>query len=197
MKERGILMSAPMALAVRRAENPKTQTRRVVKGEMLRAIQEQNITGFTGPLADSPYGRPGDHLWVRETYQLSGVYDHLKPSLVPVGPVAYLADGRNALGKTRVSIHMPRWAARTVLEITEVRIERLQDCSRADACAEGLSRNATGYVKYWTEGLGGACGYHNDPISAYAALWDHINTEPGKTWADNPFVWCVSFRRLP
>jgi len=112
----------------------------------------------------------------------------VKPSLVrSSAPVWYAADGRadEGWGKTRVSIHMPRWASRLTLKITDVRVERLQDISEADAKAEGAPQ-------LWTTGDG---DFYEDTrgnhLTGYAGVWEHING-PG-SWAANPWVWAVSF----
>lgn len=88
----------------------------------------------------------------------------------------------------RPSIHMPRWASRITLEITSVRVERLQDIDIADAQAEGVSN--TGALI-----LGGDGNEQMGPIAEYAVLWEQING-PG-SWEANPWVWVVEFRRLP
>lgn len=153
-----------------------------------------------------PYGQPGDRLWVRETWGISlcGSRVSLKPDAWPEGwPVdklRYAADGHD-IGKAciRPSIHMPRWASRITLEITGVRVERLQDISEVDAKAEGIQKY-TGYSQEGPE----TC-YHFDPPSdnfihghdsaksAYRDLWEQING-PG-SWDANPWVWVVEFRR--
>jgi len=118
-----------------------------------------------------PYGQPGDRLWVRETWadvrtpasQIQTVYradwPYKNPSTKPWKP----------------SIHMPRWASRILLEVTGVRIERLQDISEEDAIAEGVSDIL-------------------NPVGAYRELWDSINGDGA--WVANPWVWIVEFKRL-
>lgn len=93
--------------------------------------------------------------------------------------------GRGALVP---AIHMPRWASRITLEITSVRVERLNDCSESDAMAEGASRLAIDDDGRFYEHPNGThqCGY--------AGLWDHING--AGSWAANPWVWVVEFQRL-
>jgi hypothetical protein len=156
-----------------------------------------------GRYVKCPYGVPGTRLWVRETWAAfnTGYYDR------PEMGVFYRADGeqeRIDRGRWRPSIHMPRWASRLTLEVCEVRVERLQSISAEDARAEGI-REVTkdGQVKKY-------CVYDRgdmsstpwaemarDPVSAYRLLWDSINGKrSGCSWADNPWVWKVSFRRL-
>lgn len=135
------------------------------------------------PYADpSPYGVPGDRLWVRES--LAETYG---------GLTHYLADGTTVKRdgelvdmpwdypkEIRPSIHMPRWASRLYLAIVSVRIERVQEISRGDAMAEGcpISNMAAG----------------PSPCRWYRQLWNTING-PG-SWESNPWVWAVSFKRI-
>ena len=142
-----------------------------------------------------PYGVPGDSLWVRETWALHERF-------TDVGRVVYAATANrswteahrdvpiDAIGDRparpfqqgfKPSIHMPRWACRLTLEITDVRAERLQDISEADAEAEGVQDPSLVPIlgAFWSSRDG------------YARLWEHIN---GKgSWAANPWVWAVTF----
>lgn len=166
IKERPILFSAPMVRAI--LEGRKTVTRRPVKASKAHADGitlidygkgwwpynafgdfSSDHEGMEYPIA-CPYGKPGDRLWVRETFiDLRGTGVEHRPD--PNGPLqryAYAADcrpgshsddARKDFGlKYKPSIHMPRAACRMLLEITDVRVERLQDISRADIRAEGL-----------------------------------------------------------
>lgn len=149
-----------------------------------------------------PYGRPGERLWIRETWAKSIYCDDRKPSdMEKPGrgygwPVWYAADGAvntrcsnpvpqggpgfTTKGKTRVSIHMPRWASRITLELTAVRAERLQDITAADAIAEGCpGAEFVGMIK---------------PIKWYRELWESLNG-PG-SWNQNPYVWVLEFKKL-
>jgi hypothetical protein len=142
-----------------------------------------------------PYGQPGDRLWVREAWAWSG--DGAIPAFdrVRKGEVWFRADPeRTSPGiRWRPSIHMPRWASRITLEVTGVRVERLQDISEADALAEGVTPK-------WEPGCSGRLmdalgGFSFRPAaSAYAELWEQING-PG-AWDANPWVWVVEFRRV-
>lgn len=150
-----------------------------------------------------PYGRVGDQLWVRETWGYTAQCDDING---PGDVIAYRAGGEHVYedvaGKRRLrrikdgrvmcpnhfcwppktwkpSIHMPRWASRITLEITNVRVERLNDISESDARAEGISKNQ-------------CPDWH--AISDYRVLWESINGHG--SWALNPFVWCISFRRV-
>lgn len=83
----------------------------------------------------------------------------------------------------RPSIHMPRWASRITLEVTDVRVERLRIISDADARAEGVDGHEP-------------CGDFGQAVSDFRKLWDSINGERAP-WSTNPWVWVVGFRRLP
>ena len=150
-----------------------------------------------------PYGVPGDRLWVREAWQ--AFFEDEVPADRPRGPrhtmgiparpdrksyAYYKADGEILDAVWKPSIHMPRRYSRITLEITDVRVEQLQEISQADAMAEGAppSHPSIDVVsrKY---------GYEDFSRSWYAQLWDQING-PG-SWAANPWVWVVCFRRLP
>lgn len=146
-----------------------------------------------------PYGRFGDTLWVREgawydRSEIAGLGKRcfFEGGLVhfangstghgPGHPDTYTAEmfGLNSSLKKRPSIHMPRWASRISLRITDVRVERLNEISEADALAEGIERIHFPEVGEW--------GW---PQRKYAELWERING-PG-SWAANPWVWCVAF----
>lgn len=159
-----------------------------------------------------PYGSPGDRMWVRETWgQLDsahpdseGVYEpdvwtgKPRPGL----PVVYRADyaGHEEDGAPwRPSIFLPRWASRLTLDVTAVRIERLQSISEADARAEGCTSDMDWISKI--EGVRGAAASRVLPTRLVTArenyrwLWDEINGKRAP-WATNPWVWVVSFRVL-
>lgn len=180
MKERPILFSGPMVRAI--LSGAKTQMRRIVK-------PQPDVPGCD--IRDSPYHK-GMRLWVREAWNFLGtdMMRHGRTHSTQDGVVKYLADGERRTINTkwrnvevwmarkpqsRPSIHMPRWASRITLEITGVRVERLQAISEADAAAEGCDGK-------------GPLSYH------YAQLWESING-PG-SWEANPWVWVVEFRRI-
>ena len=144
---------------------------------------------------DNPYGQPGDLLWVRETWALVG-----DPSM---REVHYRADyeqdsagweqpGRLFQGRWTPSIHMPRWASRLTLRITDVRVERLQEISEDDAKSEGIDYlgDAYGYSLYGKYAGMGPTDYIR-PVESFGSLWESING-PG-SWDENPWVWCLSF----
>lgn len=169
-KERPILFSAPMVRAI--LNGTKTQTRRACKGQR----ELSNIHDFQ--LDRCPYGKIGELLWVRETF------------LQDTNGFIYRADGDfegNAviLGGWKPSIYMPRWASRINLEVTGIRVERLQDISEEDAIAEGVRI---------TDEYTGCADDIDSHRHAYKFLWESIN---GKgSWDMNPFVWVVEFMRI-
>lgn len=180
MTERPILFSAPMVRAL--LAGTKTQTRRVVKRP------ERYEGGLHNCLHCCPYGEPGDRLWVRETWapqvdcEVSAQrWTKLQAQHGPMPLLHFAADNEPGpwITKWRPSIHMPRWASRITLEVTEVRVERLQDISDADARAEGCVATSK-----WAPNV------RDD----YAALWESING--AGSWAANPWVWVVAFRRV-
>ncbi|MBB5741072.1 hypothetical protein [Brevundimonas aurantiaca] len=198
-KERPILFSGPMVRAL--LDGTKAQTRRVVKSRALEWLADAGFgPGFVADPANGlcPYSAPGDRLWVREMHAIvprtayamsEGVQQTLKPGDDHDAAVYAAAWERSRPGRWRPSIHMPRWASRLTLEITEVRVERLQDISEADAMAEGASPCANGV---WFDGKPEFAGC--DARGAYYSLWEHING--AGSWDANPWVWAVSFRVL-
>lgn len=190
MRERPILFSAPMVSAI--LDDRKTKTRRAVRGIALDWLAPGMFTPeFVADPGNHlcPYGVPGDRLWVRETLKRA-------PNLWTYAADGALVDwpARHALaGKTRdtiVSIHMPREASRITLQITDVRVERLNDISEADALAEGLQWIVPG--KWAVDHLLPIIG--DDPRQVYRELWEHING-PG-SWDANPWVWAITFERV-
>lgn len=147
----------------------------------------------------------GDRLWVKETWRTWRDFDEIKPtSLQGEGaPVFYEADRDNCdrHGKARVSIHMPRWASRLTLTVTDVRVERLQDISEEDAIAEGIYCTSLGLGGLYSidrpgdKARGGAtitrpAGWEK-ARHAYLHLWERINGKD--SWDANPWVVAVSF----
>ena len=202
MSDKPILFSAPMVRAL--LDGSKTQTRRVVKhckdvcfGVSLAPCEiAGEING--GDLNNSPYGQPGDRLWVRETTvnvedfgYLGPVYkesehgrDVLEYGLAPSEDDCTEVEPEDI--KLRPSIFMPRAMSRITLEITGVRVERLQDISAADAQAEGVEQ----FNPSATSGLP-ACSAHR---YAYEDLWKSINGPD--SWDSNPWVWVIEFKRV-
>ena len=195
MKERPINLKAWEVRAIR--EGRKTQTRRVVKGAEKETWQggECGIRdpctywNIGGRAHRCPYGQPGDRLWVRETFfHEPEEYDYAS-GRVRLKPVSlYRADGHGDwIGKWVPSIHMPRWASRITLEVVGVRAERLNEISEEDAKAEGARATLSPLDSVRL----GAIGTHRE---GFSQVWESING-PG-SWAENPFVWVVEFRRV-
>lgn len=197
MKERPIIFSGPMVRAL--LDGNKTQTRRAVKMKPHHQIEERD-NGTPWPRmydgerdADSwmacPYGQPGDRLWVRESFckiigQSGGWIETDYQATYTHG--FRLGDSLGLKKRWTPSIHMPRAASRITLEITSVRVERLQDISEADAQAEGVTDDGSLVTDLDGKDRGGT-------IAAYATLWEVINGVG--SWDDNPWVWVVSFKR--
>lgn len=196
MKERPILFSAPMVRAL--LDGSKTQTRRIAK---VTPDQCEDIGIFYAE-HQCPYGQPGDRLWVRETWAPVDEFVLGYPLDEP-NSIGYRADlsarllditALNTyawnwdLVKWKPSIHMPRWASRIMLEVTGVRVERLQDISDRDAQAEGVTiedHHKRGYC---------AGEFLPPSIRAYRDLWEQING--AGSWEANPYVWAVEFKRV-
>lgn len=213
-KERPILFSGAMVRAIR--EDRKTQTRRVIKPQPDRKLKAGEgdpgfwfVESYHSPAWKCPYGKPGDRLWVRETFSRDAT------SMYPCPPVWYRAsesiesDGihtcpkdkqlpwadclacweeRHGKFKWRPSIFMPRWASRITLEVTGVRVERLQEISEADAKAEGIEELSHGFRDYLQRDV------QMDAVSSYESLWESING--AGSWDANPWVWVIEFKRL-
>ena len=199
MRERGILFSAPMVCAL--LAGTKTQTRRIMKDA---PGGHPNDDGYWGTiLRRCRYGVVGDRLWVRETWRAfedpdSG-YDYIRFRaddrcvLIPETKAA----GDFVVGKFdrwHPAIHMPRWASRITLEVSDVRVQRLHDITEEDARAEGIIEwvSDDGARKHY--GLSDADVWETTARGAYRRLWGDING--ANSWGRNPFVWAISFRRV-
>lgn len=194
VKERPIIFGGEMVRAI--LDERKTQTRRVVmrqppEDRPRHCWFDAPIYGWTWdtePTADwfkvrCPYGRPGDRLWVRETWATS----------IGTGEqrVMYKAGKEGGYGEPEYGwkspIFMPRWASRITLEITDVRAERVQDTSIEDVLAEGIKEVRGQHSgEHWREGTGGE----------FVRLWDSINVKRGFGWESNPWVWAITFKRI-
>ncbi|HEP9150973.1 hypothetical protein ACPTKM_28365 [Pseudomonas aeruginosa] len=196
MKERPILFSGPMVRAI--LGGSKTVTRRALNAQSLKLINygaqvgechylpedgkvHQNSAGYYADFC--PYGLPGDRLWVRETYADAGCR------------LTYRADTDDGahckVKKWTPAIHMFRKDSRILLEITAVRVERLQDISEEQALAEGVrgepcdhARQACSDIGCWGDTAKGAFGF----------LWEQLNG--AGAWQANPWVWVIEFKRV-
>lgn len=203
MKESPILFTGPMVRAI--LEGRKTVTRRVVKPQpdFLGSMVDPNTpfktldAGLHARIT-CPHGQPDDRLWVREAWAADAQVDAIAPRDLSQGePIWYPADfsvrqtgcSMISKGRGRPSIHMPRWVSRILLEITAVRIERLQDISEKQALAEGVELEGEGVC--WA----GAAGTASDsPVESFRLLWELING--AGSWSANPWVWVVEFKRV-
>ncbi|HAN5055428.1 TPA: hypothetical protein IFJ15_003760 [Escherichia coli] len=186
MKERGMIFNDEMVRAI--LGGNKTQTRRIVEEKFYgRAVAAELLAKHC------PYGQPGDRIWVRETYRVHG-------KATDVATLVYRASVRNSWTeqthrvpvdvcnkpvseKWTPSIHMPRWASRILLEITDLRVERLHDMSEADAKAEGAT----------------PATYKITPPEAvyrvgFGDIWRSIYGQDN--WLSNPWVWVIEFKRI-
>lgn len=149
----------------------------------------------------SAFGVPGDQLWVRETWaDRNPLYIDADGDMHRASQLAsmavYRATESDRQGITwRPSIHMPRWASRLTLEITGVRVERLQDIGEADAKAEGVERDAEpcDHKRQSCADVGCLGPTYR---STYCELWDQLNAKRAP-WASNPWIWCIDFTRIP
>lgn len=138
-----------------------------------------------------PYGKPGDRLWVRETFRLfdasieCGCSDS-PCNCPPSGTPLYRASHDDGESKWKPSIFMPRWASRVTLEIASVRVERLNDISEEDAKAEGVNGE--------DEAIAAGLEWFDKPRRAFRFLWQSING--AESWDANPWVWVVEFKRI-
>lgn len=188
MKETGLMFKAPLVRAI--LSGQKTQTRRVLRNQ--RAYD----------LDKCPFGQPGDRIYVRETWQgplmspqeweahYFSNEEELPAKFKTPAYCKYAADGGAApefmnmddelVARWKPSIHMPKWAARLWLEVTGVRVERLQSISEADAKAEGapLKNSPAAHLTSHRRG--------------FKELWEST----GGDWAANPWVWVIDFKRI-
>lgn len=202
MRERPIIMRGWEVRAILAGQ--KTMIRRVVRipPRKLCPVSAQFsgvkngvamfICGTDGALVRCQLGQPGDRLWVRETWQAIDGNERARRILTEPDPsrgwieyAATVPKGHEPPPRWRPSIHMPRWASRITLEITDVRVERLQDISGMDAKREGVS------VPAHLPHDGADLDYAR---REYRRLWQSING-PG-SWDANPWVWVIEFKKL-
>lgn len=209
MADRPIIFSAPMVRAL--LDGRKTQTRRVLKpqpvgiGFLKVASVDWHKTKGWGAynreltrIGDVrvPYA-PGDRLWVREAFGVgvstgnSWHADSGPGAMNPLAPRRYRADGEPGFcGRWRPSIHMPRWASRLTLHVSEVRVQRLQEISAADAVAEGC------FFKRWITGEYpefdvGVDEDNRRLVSQFKTLWNSLHG--ADAWDANPWVCAITF----
>lgn len=213
MADLPILFSAPMVRALlREIERPgtgKTQTRRVLTAdcdEPPALVHDGAIIAYDD--GDRSYRWPntkavGDRLYVREAWRCEARLDQRAPREIATNypGIKYIAtaepDDFGIEGKFRQAMHMPRWASRITLIVTDVRVQRLSELSEADAIAEGIERNPHGNGDQWLNYPAGssAAGWM-DPRKSFRTLWDSINDARGYGWAANPWVAAYTFRPI-
>lgn len=205
MTDRPILFSAPMVRAL--LDGTKTQTRRVLRKQPHTDLDAWHLPEISGPdwVQEHRFAEGFDaarvgyeigyRLWVRETWTARMTHGWTiadARSRQFQEEILYAADGDTSIDGWWPSIHMPREFSRLTLTVTEVRVERLQDISEADASAEGISPLSSGRYH---------CGHDEEgeitcksPVTAFAWLWNGINGKrPGCHWQDNPWVVATTF----
>jgi hypothetical protein len=220
MKERPILFSGSMVRAL--LSGQKTQTRRVLK-EQPDSVWGRGVAlpgNMLGVRSDAyhvharvagedrylycPYGVPGDRLWVRETFSHGPVFNADQDYSTRLRYRANEHDSPLPAGqKWRPSIFMPRWASRITLEVTEVRVQRLQQISTEDIAAEGIAvpvhdghpliELAAGVVEHLPPGRRGDFTFDEIARAYWARGWNQINGK-GAPWDSNPWVWAITFK---
>ncbi|HBY3954566.1 TPA: hypothetical protein MIT52_07990 [Klebsiella quasipneumoniae] len=200
MKERGMIFNGEMVRAI--LDGRKTQTRRPIKWKQTRFTEiGEREDGSKWPWSEDaehacdfwhpcPFGAVGDRIWVRETWNKYG------------GLLTYRADHDwiDDMRKETVctakwvpSIHMPRWASRILLEITDVRVERLNAISEEDATAEGVPPAGSLLPDYLGTFLTPKGDFATAKV-AFQRLWESIYGE--ESWKANGWVWVIEFKRV-
>ncbi|HBR1381444.1 TPA: hypothetical protein RST05_002643 [Klebsiella pneumoniae] len=198
MTERGMIFNAEMVRAI--LDGRKTQTRRPIKWKQTRFTEiGEREDGSKWPWSEDaehacdfwhpcPFGAVGDRIWVRETWARYNIDQNSHD-------IAYRAttpEDWPEEGRWRPSIHMPRWASRILLEITNVRVERLNAISEEDARAEGIIDG--GCLNCGEPEPCGCANPEPDATDAFAYLWQSIYGQ--ENWNANPWVWVIEFKRV-
>lgn len=221
MADRPIIFSAPMVRALldgrkaqtRRLLNPQPETFLVEGKEcQVEAVHVQGepvpriATGRVLTTQKLPFAAE-DRAYVREAWHAARSLDAVAPRDIPRDAnIEHAATARSYAeiglkGRLRPGMHMPRWASRLTLFVEAVRVQRLQDISEADAVAEGVRRLCedprydTG-PNHFTVEMGGLVGGSLNaptPRETFALLWDCLHEDPGTRWADNPWIYALTF----
>ena len=190
-------------------EDRKTQTRRVMNPQPPRHWSIPPARFFQGHFnewgchvnSDSircPYGQAGDTLWVREKYALKPQYDLLSAKEIVefygIRKDIYYETLTKCFwaGKTRPSIHMPRWASRLTQTITGVKVERLADLTEEDARGEGVEPASYQTTHGWRNYVNPGC-IATTARTSYESLWNKLNRQRGYGWESNVWVWVISY----
>lgn len=227
MKERGMIFNGEMVRAI--LDGRKTQTRRPIKWKQTRFTEVgEREDGSKWPWSEDaehacdfwhpcPFGAVGDRIWVRETFctvddtQYGGgkwVDYRATPKFEASHPAGWDCAPNDAEAlKWRPSIHMPRWASRILLEITDVRVERLNAISEEDAQSEGVhtevwdqtvvARNYAArdeFFQFWSEDMPHYVEMNQLYRSSFTSLWESIYG--AENWLANPWVWVIEFKRV-
>ncbi|ENQ2676698.1 TPA: hypothetical protein MAF88_001647 [Klebsiella pneumoniae] len=228
MKERGMIFNGEMVRAI--LDGRKTQTRRPIKWKQTRFTEiGEREDGSKWPWSEDaehacdfwhpcPFGAVGDRIWVREAFRV-----HSRAT--DVATLVYKASERNSWTeqthrvpvavcnkpatpeKWTPSLHMPRWASRILLEITDVRVERLNATSEEDAQREGVhtevwdqtvvARNYAArdeFFQFWSEDMPHYVEMNQLYRSSFRSLWESIYG--AENWLANPWVWVIEFKRV-
>jgi hypothetical protein len=221
MKERGMIFNGEMVRAI--LDGRKTQTRRSIKWKQTRFTEiGEREDGSKWPWSEDaehacdlwhpcPFGAVGDRIWVRETWADAGAsapdlklyranYPEHVPSIYENVPPAKKI-------RWTPSIHMPRTASRILLEITDVRVERLNAISEEDAQREGVhtevwdqtvvARNYAArdeFFQFWSEDMPHYVEMNQLYRSSFRSLWESIYG--AENWLANPWVWVIEFKRV-
>ena len=213
MKERGMIFNGEMVRAI--LDGRKTQTRRPIKWKQTRFTEiGEREDGSKWPWSEDtehacdfwhpcPFGTVGDRIWVRETWARYNIDQNSHD-------IAYRAttpEDWPEEGRWGPSIHMPRWASRILLEITNVRVERLNAISEEDAQREGVhtevwdqtvvARNYAArdeFFQFWSEDMPHYVEMNHLYRSSFRSLWESIYG--AENWLANPWVWVIEFKRV-
>lgn len=230
MTERPITFNADMVRAL--LDGRKTQTRVVIEpqpieggsidrlmrvGDYLWGWQYLDCNGDVIGQTRCPYGRPGNRLWVRETFDIycGGSFTSTERQWWEGFTIDYIADGAmqnyafldgkpvegtpdnidyamirrmsDTGNSPKPPIHMPRWASRITLQITDVRVERVQDITEDEAFAAGVQAPRIGPSEW---------GEPPEAVYEFMRLWDSINAARGYSWESNPWTWVIEFERV-
>ncbi len=197
MVDRPIIFSGPMVRAL--LDGRKTQTRRLAWGKPRIAIGPLGFGAEAVP-QPSPWQRaqPGDRLFVREQFSFEHAFQGVKPRQVEphASAVWYWADGNPEHGdwiRPKPGMHMPRWASRLTLTVTDVRVQRLQEINADDAEAEGLWRGRARRNLFWLNVTACRLFEGQSHKAVFRDLWNSLHGEAPARWEDNPEVVALSF----